>query len=201
MSEKLICITNRQLCAGDFTARIAEIAAARPQSIILREKDLSDTEYQALAEQLIPVCKDAGVPLVLHSHIPAAAALHVNRLHLPLPLLRETPRGILPQFAVLGTSVHSPEEAQEAEALGADYLIAGHLFATDCKRGLPGRGLQFLQAVLRAVQIPVFGIGGITPARAEAVTAAGAAGVCVMSGLMQCADVSAEIEAFRRAMT
>lgn len=50
---------------------------------------------------------------------------------------------------------------KEAEQLGASYLTAGHIYATDCKRGLPPRGLGFLKEVCREVSIPVYGIGGI----------------------------------------
>ena len=49
-----------------------------------------------------------------------------------------------------------------AEKLGADYLIAGHIFNTPCKQGTPGRGLDYLRRVCESVSIPVFGIGGIT---------------------------------------
>lgn len=65
------------------------------------------------------------------------------------------------KFTKIGISIHSVEEAKEAEQLGASYLTAGHIYATDCKRGLPPRGLGFLKEVCREVSIPVYGIGGI----------------------------------------
>ena len=49
----------------------------------------------------------------------------------------------------------------EAERLGAAYVTAGHIFTTDCKKGLPPRGLDFLKNVCDAVTIPVYGIVGI----------------------------------------
>ena len=63
-------------------------------------------------------------------------------------------------------------------------MTAGHVFETDCKKGLPGRGLAFVQEVVQAVDIPVYGIGGICAANAPDVVRAGASGVCVMSGFM-----------------
>ena len=48
-----------------------------------------------------------------------------------------------------------------AQDLGADFVFAGHIFETDCKKGLAPRGLDFLKQVLDAVEIPVYGIGGI----------------------------------------
>ena len=85
----------------------------------------------------------------------------------------------------LGTSCHSLEDVREAEQLGCSYLIAGHIYATTCKPGLPPRGLAFLRAVTAAAHLPVYAIGGITPARLKEVREAGAAGGCAMSSLMQ----------------
>ena len=65
-------------------------------------------------------------------------------------------------------------------------MTAGHIFAPDCKKGLPPRGLPFLRSVCEAAEIPVYAIGGIhTEEQAEEAMAAGAAGVCVMSEAMQ----------------
>ena len=49
----ILCVTNRALCAEDFLLRVEKIAAARPGGIILREKDLSEGEYKALARQVM----------------------------------------------------------------------------------------------------------------------------------------------------
>jgi thiamine-phosphate pyrophosphorylase len=85
----------------------------------------------------------------------------------------------------LGVSVHSAEEAVEAEKLGVTYLIAGNIYETDCKKGLPGKGLEYLEAVCQAVSVPVYAIGGITKEHILDVEQAGAAGGCMMSGLMK----------------
>ena len=88
---------------------------------------------------------------------------------------------------ILGSSIHSVSDAQEAERLGADYLTAGHIYATDCKAGVPPRGLDFLEEVCRSVQIPVYGIGGVRigSGQLDEMMARGAAGACVMSGMMR----------------
>ena len=91
------------------------------------------------------------------------------------------------EFSVAGTSVHSVEEAVEAEKLGASYISAGHIFSTDCKKGMPPRGLDFLKDVCRSVSIPVYAIGGIRidKAQLQELLDCGAAGGCVMSGMMK----------------
>lgn len=198
MSE-ILCVTSRSLCGEDFLKRLERIAAACPAGVILREKDLSSGEYRALAEKALAVCRSYGVPCILHSFPDAAEALGAEGLHLPLPLLRALSPKRRQAFRVLGTSCHSVEDAREAEELGCTYLTAGHVFATDCKRGLPPRGLAFLREVCQAVTIPVWAIGGIAPENFPSVLASGARGGCVMSGLMTCADPAALLAAFQSA--
>ena len=99
---------------------------------------------------------------------------------------------------MLGASCHSVAEAVEAERLGCTYITAGHIFDTDCKKGVPGRGLSFLQEVCETVRIPVYAIGGVTHENFPEVKRVGAAGVCVMSGLMTCGNVEDYIDKFFR---
>lgn len=193
---RIICVTNRKLCAGDFVARLSEISRGGADMIILREKDLSEAEYAELAKRALAVC---GERLVLHGAGALPLLRRLPRLHLPLAVLENNP-ALRREAALLGVSVHSPEEAKRAEALGADYATAGHIFATDCKRGLPGRGLDFLKETAASVRIPVYAIGGISAQNIAAVRGAGAAGACVMSGLMSCPNARAELEALRRAL-
>ena len=183
--SKVIAITNRKLCADDFYARLARIAAQGPRAIVLREKDLAAPEYEQLARDVMGIGRQYGVPVILHGQAEVAARLRADGLQLPLPKLRQLSVKARSGWQVLGTSCHSLTEVAEAQRLGCSYLVAGHIYETDCKKGLPGRGLDFLQAACRAAKIPVYAIGGITPDRLAEVMAAGAAGACVMSGLMR----------------
>ena len=193
---RIICVTNRKLCAGDFIARLSEISRGGADYVILREKDLSEAEYAELAKRALDAC---GERLVLHGAVALPLLRRLPRIHLPLALL-ENNQALRREAKLLGVSVHSPEEAKRAEALDADYVTAGHVFATDCKRGVPGRGLDFLKETAASVRIPVYAIGGISAQNVAAVRGAGAAGACVMSGLMSCPDARAELEALRRAL-
>ena len=97
-------------------------------------------------------------------------------------------------FETVGVSVHSAEEAAAAEKMGADYVTAGHIFVTDCKRGLAPRGLEFLKSVVDSVSIPVYGIGGISPDNIAEIKASGADGGCKMSGFMKCENIEKYLE-------
>ena len=186
----ILCVTNRKLCQEDFLTRIERIAACHPAGIILREKDMIPEEYKAMAAAVMEICKQHGVKCILHSFPDAAISLQADAIHLPLHLLRELPQKQKAHFRVLGASCHSVEDALEAQALGCTYITAGHVFETDCKKGLPGRGLEFLRKVCAAVDIPVYGIGGIGADNIALVHDAGAAGACLMSSLMVSEDVT-----------
>ncbi|MDE5768720.1 MAG: thiamine phosphate synthase [Oscillospiraceae bacterium] len=185
----LICVTNRKLCEGDFLTRIRELAKSGIP-VILREKDLIESAYQELARQAFR--EHPG--LILHSFVQTAQVLQVKNIHLPINLFRNLEHS--GNFSKIGVSVHSVQEAKEAEDLHADYLIAGHIFQTDCKKDFPPRGLQFLEEVCRSVQIPVYAIGGISAGNIGAVRNAGASGACIMSGFMQCENIAKFLEDF-----
>ncbi|MDD6071151.1 MAG: thiamine phosphate synthase [Clostridiales bacterium] len=192
----IICVTNRSLCKEDFLQRVEKIAAANPAAIILREKDLTKEEYKKLAKQVLQICEKYQVPCILHSFTDVAIELSTEAIHLPLLILREMTEEQKSRFKVLGASCHSLEEALEAERLGCTYIIAGHIFATDCKKGLPGRGLDFLKSICGNVSIPVYAIGGIDSSKIETVRNAEAKGACIMSGFMQCEDVETYLNGF-----
>ena len=195
----IICVTGRKLCREDFLIRIRRIAACRPAGIILREKDLSEAEYRALAKHVMSICAEYGVKCILHSFVDAAIDLNADAIHLPLHILRGMTREQKAQFKTIGASCHSVEDALEAQKLGCSYITAGHVFDTDCKKGLPGRGLVFLRDVCSAVQIPVYGIGGIDAGNISEVLNAGASGACLMSSLMVSDDVPGLMKAMEDA--
>lgn len=194
----IICVTARKLCCGNFLEQLEKIAEAEPKCIILREKDLSEAEYKELAADVVRICSESCCELILHYYWKAAKELGVKNVHLPLPLLRELSANDKNYFKHIGTSCHSVEDALEAKELGADYITAGHVFATDCKKGLAPRGLDFLSNVCYSVDIPVYAIGGISPENVASVRKCGAAGACVMSGFMKCSDPVAYIGEFNR---
>lgn len=189
-------ITNRKLCREDFLARIEKIAGAQPHAIVLREKDLTEEEYKELAIKTLNICSRYGTTCILHAYTDVAIELGVKAVHLPLNVLKTLTPTERKRFTTLGASCHSVSDAIKAQDLGATYVTAGHVFETDCKKGLPGRGIEFLKEICRSVTVPVLAIGGISEKNAEAVRRSGASGVCVMSGAMTCDDVVGYLSRF-----
>ena len=178
---KRIVVTNRSLCRTGLKEQVEKISRlGLCDALILREKDLSEAEYLSLAKSIKEICDEHGVDFICNT-MPGAA----SRLACGLQMSYQS--FIEQEHRADGTlvSVHSLDESIEAERLGADALIAGHIFVTDCKKGLEPRGLDFLRKICEAVSIPVFAIGGIDDENAELVKQAGAQGECRMSWYMK----------------
>lgn len=178
---KKVCITNRHLISGDFLAVIERVAVSDTDIIILREKDLSESEYETLAAQVIEICNCHQKLCVLHSFTDAAIRLNHPHIHLTIQALKELDDDRKAFFKTLGASTHSVDEAILAQSLEATYITASHIFPTDCKADLAPRGLSFLKEVCNAVDIPVYALGGVTPANMNLCFEQGAQGICMMS--------------------
>ena len=161
-NPEILVITSRKRFEGeaDFLKQIEKIAEAKPFGIVLREKDLPVKEYLALARKVRDICRSAGASLIVHGHPEVARELGIPALHMPLDALEKLSSEERKEFRVLGASCHSVEDVLRAKNLGCDYVTAGHVYATDCKPGLPPRGADFLAEVCGpAAPMPVFALG------------------------------------------
>lgn len=186
--SNIIVITNSTICKENFLSRIEKLAKAKPTAIILREKHLSQNDYEDLAKKVIEICNRYNTQCILHNFPKVAEKLNHDALHLPLCILSTLTDKEKSQYKILGASCHSVEDALKAEKLGCTYITAGHIFDTDCKKGLPGRGLDFLKEVCKSVSIPVYAIGGISSDNILMVKNSGADGGCIMSSAMNCPE-------------
>lgn len=185
------------ICRGDFLKRIEAIAKTNPKAIILREKELTENEYMILAKKVMTICQNNNVLCILHSYVGTAIRLGASAIHLPLHLLRNMKEDDKRYFTHISASCHSLSEAREAEKLGCTSLIVGHIFSTECKRGIPPRGLECLSEICKTVSIPIYAIGGINHRNFPSVIHAGAKGGCVMSGFIECDNIHEYMEGFK----
>lgn len=155
-----------------------------PDLFLLREKDLEENAYRTLAAKVMESCREWEIPFGVNTFIQVALELGCENIHLPYSVFVDKQKECR-NFSMVGVSVHSVEEARYVELHGGTYVIAGHIFETDCKRGVPARGLSFLQEICKGVNIPVYAIGGIKRENESLAIEAGARGVCKMSEYMQ----------------
>lgn len=199
MSFKIIAITNRSLCAEPLPERVSALCAAGVDQVIVREKDLSTRAYEALLQEILEAVEPDQRKLIsVNTFVGVAQQAGIVSVQLSLSALQEHP-DFVHEFPSVGVSVHGKAEALLAQRLGASSLIAGHIFATDCKPGVAPRGLDFLREICDATAIPVYAIGGIDAHTIGSIKEAGADGACLMSELMTCLDVVEEIQRLRQA--
>ncbi len=187
-------VTNRKLIPdGNILRVVEESANAGIDAIILREKDLDyDTLYE-MAKKIKVITDKKNVPLIINGNLDVARDLKCHGFHIGFSSIQNK----LPTFdGIIGISIHSVEEAIQAQNLGADYIIAGHIFPTDCKRGLKPQGIEFIKKIKQYVQIPIICIGGINENNIKTVYECGSNGVAVMSSIMKSNNISNTIKKF-----
>lgn len=179
---KLIYVTERRRIQGDAHDYLSRLLSGRPDALLIREKDLSPKELIRFAAPLVPIAERCGVPLILRGTPALAQRLGIRNLQLSYAEALAAP---LPQdFDSVGVSVHSPEEALEAQRRGATTVTYGHIFTSPCKPGLPPRGTAALDEIVRACTIPVYAIGGITADTLPFLLPIHPAAACLMSASM-----------------
>ena len=199
---KLNIISNRKLCENEnLEKQIEKIFLAYEKKIILknfdivaltlREKDLDKNEYLKLIEKVYPICQKYKINLILHQNydLNLDDKYNIEGIHLSYSIFKSLNENIkaelIKKYKRIGVSIHSLDEAKEVESLGASYVVAGHIFETDCKKGLEPRGLKFIKDLSSALSIPIFAIGGIDEKNSLSVINNGAFSICMMSTLMK----------------
>ena len=199
---KLNIISNRKLCENEnLEKQIKKIFLAYEKKIILknfdivaltlREKDLDKNEYLKLIEKIYPICQKYKINLILHQNydLNLDDKYNIEGIHLSYSIFKSLNQNIkaelIKKYKRIGVSIHSLDEAKEVESLGASYVVAGHIFETDCKKGLEPRGLKFIKDLSSALSIPIFAIGGIDEKNSQSVINNGAFSICMMSTLMK----------------
>ncbi|WP_049983314.1 thiamine phosphate synthase [Halorubrum sp. BV1] len=189
-------VTQSSRSAGRDTEAIVEAAIdGGVDAVQLREKGRSAHDRYDLGRRLRELTAAASVPLLVNDRIDLAAAIDADGVHLgqsDLPI--EVAREQLGSDAIVGCSASTVAEAEAAQAAGADYLGVGAVYGTvskDVPEQKDGIGAESVAAIADAVDIPVFGIGGITANNARPVIEAGATGTAVISAITAADDPAA----------
>lgn len=174
----------------EYITQLEKCAAMHPYAMILREKDMDRQEYRELARCVQKICREASVEMFVHSDIGAAEYAGCANVHFSMEHFKQLEKAQLDKLDCVSVSCHSVEEAVYAARAGADQIVPGTIFETQCKPGKTGAGLGFLKEVCTVVHeinpnVKVFAIGGIKPDNIEKVLEAGADGGCMMSWFME----------------
>lgn len=194
---RLIVITDPELARPRSVLEVvaAALAAGAP-AVQVRAKGASARELLELGRQILPLARQHRALLFVNDRLDVALALGADGVHLgPDDLPVAAARHAMPTGFLIGASTDDPEVARGLVAEGADYIGCGAVYATTTKHDAGDViGLEGLDGVARAVDVPVVGIGGITVARSGEVATTAAAGIAVVGAVMAAADVAAAVK-------
>lgn len=201
-SSPLYWIADASLAGGRPLVELArEAIAAGLQVFQYREKALPQKDQYPIALALADLARATGTTFIVNDDIDLALVVKAHGVHLgPEDFPVKDARRILGAKMLIGCSVHTIDQAQAAEADGADYLGVGPIYESATKMARAPLGCGKLRDICWAVRIPVYAIGGITVERCGEVLAVGAKGVAVASGLLQ-PSIGAQTRAFLAALT
>jgi thiamine-phosphate pyrophosphorylase len=172
--------------------------------IQLRAKNSSPDEIRRMAEKILPVTRRANVGLVINDHLEIAREIGADICHLgqedffDAGFKHAGELKIQSEKLKIGLSTHAPAQAQCALDAGADYIAIGPIFATGTKPTAKPVTLEYVRWAAANVVVPWFAIGGINSQTIEAVLAAGAKRICVVSAILNAPDVAQACAEFRR---
>ncbi len=188
---KLYLITHRKQTRIPLSAAVRLALEGGVRAIQLREKDLPIRELLALSQELRAMTKEFGAKLFINDQVDVAVAVEADGVHLGhASMPAAAVRKIVGNKLMIGVSTHNVEEARLAESAGADFVTFGPIYETPSKAhlGAPA-GLDALKNVKRAVDIPIFALGGIKGGNIGHVLWAGAYGVSMISAIFGADDI------------
>lgn len=154
------------------------------------------------AEQVLAVCREFGVPLIVNDRVDLCLAIGADGVHLGLnDMPVRAARRILGATKIIGATVRGVPDLERAQAESADYVGLGPIFATASK-SLPiaPLGSGMIEQVAAVAKIPVIAIAGITVENLPEVMNAGASGVAVISAVSQAPDPYTATQQFCESM-
>ncbi len=189
--------------ARDLIRVTAEMLEGGIDVIQLRAKGHAEQEVENWAEMLLPVCREAQVPMLINDFPRIASRIGADGVHLgqddgETHVVREQVGAEM----LIGRSTHSREQADAAAAdAGIDYIGFGPIFATPTKPGRPAIGMTEIAEVnVKHPDLPIFCIGGIKLENLASLVEFGAKRVVIVSGILQSGDIAAYVRSARALM-
>jgi thiamine-phosphate pyrophosphorylase len=190
-------ITDSRLSRAGNVSDVKSALAAGVRMVQYRDKEAGTRQLYEEALRLKSVCK--GAIFLINDRLDIALGIGADGVHIGCDdLPYRVARRLLGKKKVIGVTVHSVKEAQEAQRMGADYIGVSPIFTTGTKRdaGKPA-GIGLIKEIKRRVSLPIIAIGGIKLSNAKEVVDAGADGLCAISAVVTKPDVKKEIKKFQ----
>ena len=156
----------------------------------LREKQLEFDAFLKEAKELKVLCQRYSVPLIINDNVEIARLSDADGVHVgQSDMQAKDVRALLGADKIIGVTAKTVEQALLAQEMGADYLGTGAFFVTDTKKDALPITHETAKAITAAVEIPVTGIGGITPGNLDTLQGLGLDGVALVSAIFSAPDI------------
>ena len=159
----LLGITRAQEMGVDrFMPRLEAALTNGLRLVQVRESGMGRDELTAFASAVVKRCHAAGARVLINGDVDLAHAVGADGVH-----LKSAHLGLLtkrPELDLVGASIHSRAELDQAIALGCDFAVLGSVKATPTHPGGATLGWSGFVDIAAASAIPVYGIGGLGPA-------------------------------------
>jgi thiazole tautomerase (transcriptional regulator TenI) len=165
----------------DRATRVME-ALGKRGAVHLRCSRASGRQVHDIAAELVAVQNRTGCWLIVNDRVDVARAVGAKGVQLASHSLQVSEALLVAPDMLIGASVHSVEEAVEAEQAGASWCVAGTIFETPSHKGRPPARIDFVTMLAAAVTLPVIAIGGVKPENVADLIKAGAYGVATIRG-------------------
>lgn len=185
-SMLLYAVTDRMwLNEGETLISVAEEVLKNGATFLqIREKDLNEDDFEAEAEALHALCTKYRIPFVVNDSVEIALRCNADGVHVGQSDIKGRDiRALIGPDAILGISAGTVQEAEAAEAAGADYIGVGAVFTTGTKKDARSLTMEQLRAIRNAVSIPIVAIGGINSGNIMRLAGSGVDGVAVVSAI------------------
>ena len=157
---------------ADQMARLERRLQQRLRLVQVREPDLDALERERFTKDAIRLAHAYGCKVMTKSPFPGADGIHFTASQ--LKVLNERPKGLA------AASCHTREELERAMELQLDFAVLGPV-----RDKSPALGWKAFAEIARGAAIPVYAIGGLTPADMEDAWRAGAHGLAMIRGAWQ----------------
>jgi len=200
----LYAITDSRLTPGEkMLPAVSAAIRGGARLVQYRNKSPDRPYHERQARNLLQICHDHDVPLIINDDVELAAAIGADGVHLGHEdMALDEARVQLGPRAIIGVSCYdSLEQAVGAVHAGADYVAFGSFFPSPSKPGAVRAPLSLLETARHSVSVPICAIGGITPENGAALVEAGARMLAVISGIFAQQDFAAAARNYARLFT
>lgn len=162
-----------------------------------REKNKDTQAMIKEAKKIKDICKDKAI-FIVNDSLDVAMAVDADGIHLGQEDISiENARKKLGDNKIIGQTVHSVKEAENAEKKGADYIGVAPIFETDTKKdSIDPIGVDIIKEIRKKTSIPIVAVGGITKQNVKQVISMDADAVVSVSPVVCSDDVFREVRRF-----